>query len=55
MTGIDKSAAMNQRMKTANLHLDLVRNPTSLNGWTTTIYLNKESFKINKLFFDISG
>ena len=45
MTGIDRSAAMNQRRKTANLHLDLVRNPTSLNGWTTTMYLDKESFK----------
>ena len=39
MTGTERRQARNQRDKTAALHFDLERNPTSLNGWTTTMYL----------------
>ena len=39
MTGRDIRPAINQRRNTANLHLERERKPTSLKGWTTTMYL----------------
>ena len=42
ITGIERTHARNQRKKTATRHLDLERNPTSLKGCTTTMYLVKD-------------
>ena len=47
ITGIERIQARNQRKKTATRHLDLERNPTSLNGCTTTMYL-VQSWRITK-------
>ena len=42
ITGTERTHARNQRKKTATRHLDLERNPTSLKGCTTTMYLVKD-------------
>ena len=49
MTGRDMRQAMNQRRNTANLHLERERKPTSLKGWTTTMYLQVLLYR-NKAF-----
>ena len=48
MTGMEQIQAKIQSDITASLHLDRERNPTNLNGCTTTMYLSVRGL-INEL------
>ena len=55
ITGTERTHARNQRKKTATRHLDLERNPTSLKGCTTTMYLVKdENYNVFITFLEVS-